>query len=123
MPIVGNRLRSALLFIAAAPLLARNPAAAAFDMSHLVTIRGIVTRVEWTNPHAYIYVNVQEANGAVHEWGMEIRDIAALKRYGWTRNTVRPGDAIACTGGPARSGVRLIWGTMVQLPGGAKRRL
>jgi len=110
-----------LLLIAAAPLLARHPPTT-YD-NHLVTIRGIVTRVEWTNPHAYIYVNVQEANGAVYEWGVEVNDIAALKRYGWTRNTVRPGDAIACTGRPAKTGARLMRGTMVQLPGGSKLRV
>jgi len=119
---VGNRFRALLLLIAAVPLFASRQAATS-AASQLVTVKGIVTRVEWTSPHIHIYLNVQEANGDIHEWGVEIDNGVLIKRYGWTRNTMKPGDAIACTGRPAKAGARLMRATVVELAGGAKLRL
>jgi hypothetical protein len=119
---VGNRFRALLLLIAALPLLARR-APGPYDANQLVTVKGIVTRVEWTSPRIHLYLNVQEPSGEVHEWGVEIDNGVLIKRYGWTRNTVKPGDAIACTGRPAKAGARLMRATVVELAGGAKLRL
>lgn len=111
-----------LLLIAAVPLLAHH-SVAMYDMEHLVTIKGTVTRVEWTNPHVFVFLNVKDDKGEVHEWGMEVDSIVLMRRYGWTRNTVKPGDQISCTGAPAKTGVLQMRGTMVELADGTKLRV
>jgi hypothetical protein len=125
---VGNRFRSrhilaALLFVmAAAPLLAHH-SVAMYDMTNLVTIKGIVTRVEWTNPHVFVYLNVKDDKGEVAEWAMEVDSIVLMRRYGWTKNTVKAGDEISCTGGAAKTGAKIMRGTMVELADGTKLRV
>jgi hypothetical protein len=125
---VGNCFRSrcapaaVILLIAAAPLLAHH-SVAMYDMQSLVTIKGIVTRVEWTNPHVFVYLNVKDEKGEVHEWAMEVDSIVLMRRYGWTKSTVKPGDEISCTGGAAKTGAKIMRGTMVELADGTKLRV
>jgi hypothetical protein len=95
---------------------------AMFDMQHLVTLKGVVTRVEWTNPHAFFYLEVKDENGVVEEWTIEINSPNFLKHNGWTSNTVNPGDTITCTGAPAKTGARFMHGTMVELANGVQLR-
>src|SRR5580704_8044505 len=75
-----------------------------YDMSHPVTVTGVVKRFEWTNPHAYIYLDVKDEKGKAVEWSVEMMALNHLKSYGWSRNLVQPGDVISCTGGAAKSG-------------------
>jgi hypothetical protein len=125
---VGNRSRlrailAALLLSTAAATLLAHHSVAEYDMQNLVTIKGIVTKVEWTNPHVFVYLNVKDEKGDVHEWSMEVDSVLLMRRYGWTRNMVKPGDEISCTGGPAKTGAKIIRGTMVQLADGTKMRV
>jgi Family of unknown function (DUF6152) len=95
---------------------------AIFDMAHPITISGVVTKVEWMNPHAYLYLNVTDEKGKVHEWAIETNSPNFLKHNGWTSTTVSPGDKITCTGAPARTGAYFMHATMVTLPGGSQLR-
>jgi hypothetical protein len=63
-------LAASLLFLSAAPAWAHH-SGAMFDMQHPITLTGVVTRVEWMNPHAYLYLNVTDEKGEVHEWAVE----------------------------------------------------
>ena len=94
-----------LAFAASAHVLAARPAVAhhsfpaEFDITKPVTLAGTVTKLEWTNPHAYVYVDVQDAQtGAVTNWAIEMGSPNGLTRLGWTRNLLKPGDAVTIEG-------------------------
>lgn len=101
----------------AAPLLAHH-GTGMYDMSHPTTVTGVVKRFEWTNPHAYIYLEVKDEKGNVVEWSVEMMALNHLKSYGWARNTVQPGDVITCTGGAAKSGAPFMLSSIIKLPDG-----
>jgi DNA/RNA endonuclease YhcR with UshA esterase domain len=113
--------------VCSAILLATPPAfahhsLAMYDMSNPVTVKGVVERLEWANPHAHLYVNVKDSKGNVEEWAIEIDRPDFLKRNGWTSTTVKSGDVIICTGGRAKSGARVMRCTTVELANGEKLR-
>lgn len=93
-----------------------------FDLAHPITISGVVTRVEWTNPHAYFYLNVTDKDGKVHEWTVETNSPSFLAHKGWTRTTLTPGEKIICTGAPARNGGYFMHASMIELPTGEQLR-
>lgn len=92
----------AAVLMAAIPVVAHHSFAAEYDGSSLVTLKGVVSKVEWTNPHAYIYVDVKDAAGKVTTWGMEGYPPNTLTRTGFTRHIVSAGDTITITGYRAR---------------------
>ncbi len=93
-----------------------------YDMKHPVTLTGVVSRVEWSNPHVYLYLNLASEKGGSEEWSIELAAPHSLQHYGWTSMAIRPGDRITCTGGRAKSGARALRGAMVQLADGKKLR-
>ena len=93
-----------------------------YDMTNPVTVKGVVERLEWTNPHAHLYVNVRDNKGNVEEWINEMDRPEFLRKNGWTSSTVKAGDIIACTGGAAKSGARTMRCTTVELSNGEKLR-
>src|SRR5438874_6188997 len=70
---------------------------AMYDMASPVTVKGTVKRFEWTNPHAFIFIDVKDDKGNVVEWEIELMSLNHLRSYGWMRNTVKSGDEISCT--------------------------
>lgn len=95
-------LAAAALLLAAIPMAAHHSFAAEYDASALITLKGVVTKVEWTNPHAYIYLDVKDETGKVVNWGMEGYPPNTLTRTGFTRHIVKEGDTITITGYRAR---------------------
>ncbi len=91
---------------------------AMYDMANPVTVTGTVKRFEWTNPHAFIYLDVKDEKGNVVEWEIELMSLNHLRSYGWMRDTVKSGDTISCTGGKARSGAPSMISAMIKLPDG-----
>lgn len=91
--------------------------AAQFDPTKPQTINGSVTKVEWTNPHIYVYVDVKEPAGAVVNWAVEMGNPLQLVRLGWTRNDVKIGDSVTIDGWLARDGSKLINAKSVLLGG------
>jgi hypothetical protein len=77
-------------------------ATASFDMTTSSTVKGTVTGFDWTNPHAYIYLDVKDAKGAIEKWSVEMGTIGMLARAGWRRDTVKAGDEITVTGNRAK---------------------
>jgi hypothetical protein len=82
------------------PLLAHH-STAAFDMTRDFTVSGTVTKFFWANPHSYIDLDVPSDNGVDH-WRLEIEAVNLLRRYGWTKDSLKAGDKISCTGARAK---------------------
>ena len=96
---------------------------AMYDTQNPVTITGKVTRFEWTNPHAFVYLEVtDEQSGKVVEWEVEMMSLNHLRSYGWTSRTVKPGEMITATGSPARSGAPSMIANRMKLPDGREIR-
>ena len=95
---------------------------AMYDMANPVTVKGAVKRFEWTNPHAFIYLEVKDDKGGSVEWEIELMSLNHLRSYGWMRSTVKSGDIISCTGGAARSGATSMISALIELPDGRKIR-
>jgi hypothetical protein len=99
-----------LSFVGAASLLAAVPAlshhsfAAEFDINRPVKLTGTVTKLEWTNPHAWIFVDAKDDNGEVQNWAVELVGINDLLRRGWGRDRVKQGDSINVDGFGAKNG-------------------
>ena len=90
--------------LASAPALAHHSFAAEFDAKQPITLTGTVTKVEWTNPHVWFYIDVKDPSGKVTNWGMEMGGPNGLLRAGWTRNSMKAGDVVTVDGFKARSG-------------------
>jgi len=93
------------LLALAGPVFAHHSFAAEFDADQKVTLTGVVTKVEWTNPHVWFWVNVKdEATGKIVNWGGEMGSPNALVRQGWTHNMMQPGMVVTFTGSRAKDG-------------------
>jgi hypothetical protein len=102
---IGMTAAGVLLQAAAPALFAHHSFAAEFDASKSFKLSGIVTKVEWQNPHTFFYIDVTDsATGKVTNWAMELGSPNGLMRSGWTRNTLKIGDSVSVEGSLARSG-------------------
>src|ERR1700739_1948733 len=90
------------LVAAALPVLAHHSFAAEYDSAKPVTLTGTVTNVEWMNPHARFYIDVKDEKGEVSNWELELGSPNGLMRQGWTRNSLKKGDAVSVTGSLAK---------------------
>lgn len=86
------------------PAWAHHSFSAVFDVDSPVEANGTVTKVEWRNPHAWIYIDVEGEDDIVINWAFEIGSPNGLRRRGWSRNTVKVGDVISVSGYRARDG-------------------
>jgi hypothetical protein len=93
------------IILAAMPVLAHHSFSAEFDGNKRVTFTGTVTKIEWTNPHSWFYIDVKNPDtGKVENWGFETGNPVALVRQGWTRDTMKIGMVITVNGSRAKDG-------------------
>lgn len=98
----------ASLFASAVPVLAHHSFPAQYDVDKPIALTGKVTRVEWTNPHIFIYIDVaDEGTGEVVNWALELGGPNALLRLGWKRDSLKTDDLIKVEGSLARDGSKL----------------
>src|SRR5687768_313600 len=83
-----------VLLLATLPALAHHPFFVEYDWKKPVTVSGTITKVDWANPHAHIYVEAKDTNGQTRNWTFELGGISALTRAGWSKATVKNGETV-----------------------------
>jgi len=108
------------LVVSAGSLAAHHSFAAEYDASKPVTLKGAVSKIEWTNPHARFYIDVKDAAGAVTTWNLELASPNVLTRNGWTRNSLKIGDQVTVEGAMAKDGSNMANARAVVLADGRR---
>jgi Family of unknown function (DUF6152) len=106
------------LLIPAIPVLAHHSFAAEFDGDKPIVLKGTVTKVEWMNPHIWVYLDVKDASGATAHWQCEGGPPNTLTRNGWTKDALKNGDSITIDGSLAKDGSKTCNARSVKLPDG-----
>ena len=115
---------AASLLASALPALAHHSFPAEYDAAKPITLTGAVTKVEWTNPHIFIYIDVADENTkAVANWKLELGGPNSLLRLGWKRDSLKSGDVVTVDGSLARDGSRLVNAKSIVMASSGKRML
>jgi hypothetical protein len=111
-------LAASLLFAAAAPAFAHHAFAAEFDAKKPVKLRGTVTKMEWINPHTWLYLDVKKPDGTVEEWMIEAGTPNTLLRRGFTKDSLKAGTEVLVDGYQSKDGSLRANGRDLTLPDG-----
>jgi len=100
------------LLISGSSAIAHHSFAAEYDSNKQVTVKGVVQKVAWVNPHAYVFIDVKDEKGIVTTWAFESLSPNALARQGWTRNSLKAGETVTVQGYLAKDGKPLADGSI-----------
>lgn len=104
-----------LLSLASAGLVqAHHSFPAQYDINQQATVKGMVTKVDWRNPHVYFFMDVTNEDGTITEWSFELQNVAAMRDHGWDKETLQAGDMLEVSGSRARDGSSLLNATAVK---------
>ena len=107
--VLGASLALGLLMLTVTPAKAHHSFDAEYDSTKIANFTGIVTKIEWQNPHAYVYVNCKDESGEMKPIRFELGPPYALIRGGWKKDTLKIGDTISVEGGALGKDPRLNW--------------
>ena len=109
-----------LLLAAALPVLAHHSFSAEFDVDKPVKLEGSVVKMDWVNPHTWLYLDVTKPDGTVEHWQVEGGAPGVLLRNGWTKNTLAAGTKVIVNGHQAKDGAFRANSSSIQFPDGRK---
>ena len=110
----------ALLLSSSVWVSAHHSVVAYYDTNTQLTLKGSVTKIEWTNPHAFVYIDVRDERGNVTNWAIETDSPNVLSRAGWSRTTLKPDDTITVIGFPAKKQHAALRLVMLELADGRR---
>ncbi len=110
----------AFMLMMTAPVVAHHSFSAEFDITKTVKVMGKVTMVRWSNPHAWVYIDVEGEDGTVVNWAFETRAANSLYRSGWRKDDLAPGTAVIAQGWQARNGTPTANTSSITLPDGRR---
>ena len=108
------------LLLCAIPGSAHHAFIAEFDAKKGIKVSGTITKLEWTNPHAWLYVDEKDESGRVTNWSFEMGSPNTLIRQGWKRTAIKSGDQVTVEGYAAKDGSKVANARSVTLPDGTK---
>ena len=109
-----------IVWMAAAPAVAHHSFSAEFDVTKTIKLTGKVTSMRWSNPHAWIYIDVTGADGKVVNWAFETATANGLYRRGWRKDDLEPGTVVTVEGYLARNGTPTANASSITLPDGRR---
>src|SRR5262245_18466683 len=107
-----------LMLAGAAPVLEHHAFTTEFDKDTPITVSGTITKVEWVNPHSWLWLDVKGDDGQVVSWSFEMGSPGYLLRRGWKKDDIKPGTPVKVSGYRARSGLTVGNASVVKLPDG-----
>jgi hypothetical protein len=121
MKTISLILFSLTLLVAVSPLSAHHSFAAEFNADKPVSLMGKVTKIEWSNPHVWFYMDIADSSGKVHNWGVEMGSPNGLMRAGWDRSSLKVGDVVSVEGSRAKDDSNNANARVVTLASSGKR--
>jgi hypothetical protein len=106
------------VFLAALPVMAHHPFSAEYDWKQPVTVTGTVSKLDWANPHAHIYVDAKDPDGKTKSWTFELGGINALTNAGWSKDSVKTGDIVIVDAWLSKSQSNVANVKSIKLPSG-----
>jgi hypothetical protein len=108
------------LLILGLPAAAHHSFAAEYDSTKKIELKGVVTKFEWTNPHAHFYLDVTDPAGKVANWNLELASPNMMQRNGWTRHSLKEGDQVVVVASQAKDGTHTASADTIQKSDGTK---